>query len=248
MNTNDKFLEEHKLKDISKRLQQIVEYTFITTPTLSEDDDTEETPQQGNQENIQGSEGDNVENQPQQGQDEVEVSDVPEEGDMEQQPMSNDEENGEVELSQMQDGDEVIDVDDLTNSQKETEYKIDGVDDKLLRLAKVTDKLLTALEANSNKIEDLRAEFEKRNPTEDEKLNLRSQASYPYSVKPKDYWDNKSKDSNYDVMYNNQVDPDKEDKEYVLRKSDVINGMDDRSLSKSMYDFPHKIEDYFDLY
>lgn len=248
MNTNDKFLEEHKLKDISKRLQQIVEYTFITTPTLSEDDDTEETPQQGNQENIQGSEGDNVENQPQQGQDEVEVSDVPEEGDMEQQPMSNDEENGEVELSQMQDGDEVIDVNDLTNSQKETEYKIDGVDDKLLRLAKVTDKLLTALEVNSNKIEDLKAEFEKRNPTEDEKLNLRSQASYPYSVKPKDYWDNKSKDSNYDVMYNNQVDPDKEDKEYVLRKSDVINGMDDRSVSKSMDDFPHKIEDYFDLY
>lgn len=247
MTENDKFLEEHKLKDVSKRLQQIVEYTFITTPTLSEDDDDQEE-QQAPQDRTQTDDANtgDMQQQPQQGNDDVEVSDVPDESEDETQQHP-EEQDGEVELSQMQDGDEVIDVDDLTNSQKETEYKIDGVDDKLLRLAKVTDKLLTALELNNKKIEDLRADFEKRNPTEDEKLNLRSQASYPYSVKPKDYWDNKSKDSNYDVMYNNNVDPDKEDKEYVLKKSDVVSGMDDRSVSKSM-NIPHTIEDYFDLF
>lgn len=236
-----KFLEEHKLKDVSDRLQQIIEYTFITKPTLSEEGENE------NEDKLQD---DNQQpNNPDMSQEpanDMEVSDVP---DVEQDggEQSTEDNESEVETTEMQDGDEVIDVDDLTNSQKETEYKIDGVDNRLLRIAKVTDKLLTALELNNNKIEDLKAEIERRNPTEDEKLNLRSQASYPYSVKPKDYWDNKTQNSNYDVTYTNNPNTEGSDKEYVLRKSDVANGMDDRSISKSM-DIPHKIEDYFDLF
>ena len=30
-------LKEYKLEDMAKRFQQIVEYTFITSPTISED-------------------------------------------------------------------------------------------------------------------------------------------------------------------------------------------------------------------
>lgn len=110
-------------------------------------------------------------------------TEVPDDETMEDMPQQQD--NGGIETTPMQDGDEVIDVDDLTNSQKETEYKIDGVDDRLIKIARVIDKLIPAIEANNSKIEDLKAEFEKRNPTEAEKLNLRSQSSFPYSVKPK---------------------------------------------------------------
>ena len=97
-------------------------------------------------------------------------------------------------------------------------------------------------------IEDLKAEFEKRNPTETEKLNLRSQSSFPYSVKPKDYWNNKSQDGNYNVIYDNGVDPNKEDKEYVLKQKDIDNAAsDDRSTYKT-FDIPKQLTDYFDLF
>ena len=253
-------LKEYKLEDMAKRFQQIVEYTFITSPTISEDgeDDTNSQNQQEPQDVTQQQDNNNVDNQDavdnsgdvsiQQGSEEdvpveTEVSDDETMEDMPQQ-----QDNGGIETTPMQDGDEVIDVDDLTNSQKETEYKIDGVDDRLIKIARVIDKLIPAIEANNSKIEDLKAEFEKRNPTESEKLNLRSQSSFPYSVKPKDYWNNKSQDGNYNVIYDNGVDPNKEDKEYVLKQKDIDNAAsDDRSTYKT-FDIPKQLTDYFDLF
>ena len=253
-------LKEYKLEDMAKRFQQIVEYTFITSPTISEDgeDDANSQNQQEPQNATQQQNDNNVDNQDavdnsgdvsmQQGAEEdvpveTEVSDDETMEDMPQQ-----QDNGGIETTPMQDGDEVIDVDDLTNSQKETEYKIDGVDDRLIKIARVIDKLIPAIEANNSKIEDLKAEFEKRNPTETEKLNLRSQSSFPYSVKPKDYWNNKSQDGNYNVIYDNGVDPNKEDKEYVLKQKDIDNAAsDDRSTYKT-FDIPKQLTDYFDLF
>ena len=252
-------LKEYKLEDMAKRFQQIVEYTFITSPTISEDgeDDANSQNQQEPQNTIQQQDNNNVDNQDavdndgdvsmQQGAEEdVPVeTEVPDDETMEDIPQQD---NSGIETTPMQDGDEVIDVDDLTNSQKETEYKIDGVDDRLIKIARVIDKLIPAIEANNNKIEDLKAEFEKRNPTETEKLNLRSQSSFPYSVKPKDYWDNKSQDGNYNVIYDNGVDPNKEDKEYVLKQKDIDNtASDDRSTYKT-FDIPKQLTDYFDLF
>lgn len=230
---NDEFLNEQKLHDIQKRFQQIVEYTFITTPTLSEDDEDteEEVPETPEEEPQEGGEATAP-----QGDEYIEQDIDPETGD----------ESSDV--TQMQDGDEVIDVDDITNAQEEIEYKVDGVDDKLIKIAKVIDKLIPAIEANNTKIEDLKAEFEKRNPTEDEKINLRSQSSYPYSVKPKEYWDEKGKDGNYNVIYDNDVPTDKEEEKFVLKKSDVQNGgMDDRSVYRT-FDIPKQLSDYFDLF
>ena len=245
-------LKEYKLEDMAKRFQQIVEYTFITSPTISEDgeDDANSQNQQEPQDVTQPQQdaiNNNGDTSMQQGAEEdvpveTEVSDDETMEDMPQQG------NGGIETTPMQDGDEVIDVDDLTNSQKETEYKIDGVDDRLIKIARVIDKLIPAIEANNSKIEDLKAEFEKRNPTEAEKLNLRSQSSFPYSVKPKDYWDNKSQDGNYNVIYDNGVDPNKEDKEYVLKQKDIDNAAsDDRSTYKT-FDIPKQLTDYFDLF
>lgn len=254
-------LKEYKLEDMAKRFQQIVEYTFITSPTISEDgeDNTNNQTQQEPQDDVTQSQGNNNTDRQdvinnngdtsiQQGAEEdVPVeTEVPDDETMEDMPQQ--QSNGGIETTPMQDGDEVIDVDDLTNSQKETEYKIDGVDDRLIKIATVIDKLIPAIEANNSKIEDLKAEFEKRNPTETEKLNLRSQSSFPYSVKPKDYWDNKSQDGNYNVIYDNGVDPNKEDKEYVLKQKDIDNtASDDRSTYKT-FDIPKQLTDYFDLF
>lgn len=254
-------LKEYKLEDMAKRFQQIVEYTFITSPTISEDgeDNTNNQTQQEPQDDVTQPQGDNNTDRQdvinnngdtsiQQGAEEdVPIeTEVPDNETMEDMPQQ--QSNGGIETTPMQDGDEVIDVDDLTNSQKETEYKIDGVDDRLIKIARVIDKLIPAIEANNSKIEDLKAEFEKRNPTETEKLNLRSQSSFPYSVKPKDYWDNKSQDGNYNVIYDNGVDPNKEDKEYVLKQKDIDNtASDDRSTYKT-FDIPKQLTDYFDLF
>lgn len=254
-------LKEYKLEDMAKRFQQIVEYTFITSPTISEDgeDNTNNQTQQEPQDDVTQSQGNNNTDRQdvinnngdtsiQQGAEEdVPVeTEVPDDETMEDMPQQ--QSNGGIETTPMQDGDEVIDVDDLTNSQKETEYKIDGVDDRLIKIARVIDKLIPAIEANNSKIEDLKAEFEKRNPTETEKLNLRSQSSFPYSVKPKDYWNNKSQDGNYNVIYDNGVDPNKEDKEYVLKQKDIDNtASDDRSTYKT-FDIPKQLTDYFDLF
>ena len=253
-------LKEYKLEDMAKRFQQIVEYTFITSPTISEDgeDDinannqNQEQPQDSNQQQngdtgSQDMTANNDTSMQQGAEKDVPVeTEVPDDETMEDMPQQQG--NGGIETTPMQDGDEVIDVDDLTNSQKETEYKIDGVDDRLIKIATVIDKLIPAIEANNSKIEDLKAEFEKRNPTETEKLNLRSQSSFPYSVKPKDYWNNKSQDGNYNVIYDNGVDPNKEDKEYVLKQKDIDNAAsDDRSTYKT-FDIPKQLTDYFDLF
>lgn len=248
-------LKEYNLENVQKRFQQLCEYTFITKPTLSEDDDengeqeAQQGQDQGQQQGIpQPTDGgtSNVQNMPpqevQNGNDQMDGMNNQQQ-EMPQEPMDGEVEQNGIETSPMEADDEVIDVDDLTQSQEETEYKVDGVDDKLVKLLKVTDKFLAALEQNDRKIEDLKAEIEKRNPTEEEKLNLRSQASYPYSERPKDFWDNKMKNSNYNVIYNNDVPTSKEQEEYVLTKDD-LNGMNDRDIAKS-FD-PSKLSDYFD--
>lgn len=139
-------LKEYKLEDMAKRFQQIVEYTFITSPTISEDgeDDANSQNQQEPQDVTQPQQdaiNNNGNTSMQQGAEEdvpveTEVSDDETMEDMPQQQG-----NGGIETTPMQDGDEVIDVDDLTNSQKETEYKIDGVDDRLIKIARVIDNI-----------------------------------------------------------------------------------------------------------
>ena len=144
------------------------------------------------------------------------------------------------------DDEEVIDVDDLTNSQEATEYKIDGVNDKITALLQVTSKFADAREDNEKQLQDLRRELERRNPTPEEKMNIRSQASYPYGESPRDYWDRKSaQNPNYEVIYNNDVAPQDEDKEFEIKRDDLEN-IDTKSLSDSL-EFPKELRDYLDF-
>lgn len=139
-----------------------------------------------------------------------------------------------IETQEMESGDEVIDVDELTQSQEATEYKLDGVDDRLSKIYAVVQKFSDQLERNEESIMALKDEFEKRNPTEEEKLNLRSQSSYPYSETPKDYWDKKTQENpHYNVMYNNEVSPSEEQKRFEITKND-ISGLNMKSISDTL--------------
>lgn len=266
-------LKKYRLEEAQKRFQQISEYTFITKPMLDEEGDDDQQRPQGNG-NVDGGQqppqdnGGNPGGEVQQGdmnggepQPTVGGNNMPQQGGMNNVPPANgngeeqmdvdfepddsQSSDGDSNVDSMQPGDKVIDVDELTNAQETAEVKIDGVNDKLQDLLAVTTKFIAAVDQNNKKIDDLRVEFEKRNPSEEEKINIRSQASAPYSETPKDYWDKKSQNSNYNVIYNNDVDPDKEEKEYVIKKGD-INGIDDRSLAKSL-DYPTKLKDFLNF-
>jgi TolA-binding protein len=141
---------------------------------------------------------------------------------------------------------DVIDVDDLTQSQEATEYKIDGVNDKISALLQVTSKFVDALKDNEQQIQDLKKEIERRNPTPEERMNIRSQSSYPYGETPRDYWDRKREENpNYNVIYDNDISPKDEDKEFEIRREDLEN-LDKRSLADSL-EFPKELRDYLDF-
>lgn len=142
--------------------------------------------------------------------------------------------------------DEVIDIDDLTNSQEAAEYKIDGVDDKLTKLLGMISKFEQAIEANDTKLDDLKSEFEKRNPTNAERINIRSMNSKPFNVNPTEYWDEQRENNpNYDVISDNSVAPNDEEKVYKITDDD-LKDFTSGDLEKSFSKFPKDLKDYFE--
>ena len=152
------------------------------------------------------------------------------------------EEDG-VETEEMEPEDEVIDVDELTQSQEATEYKIDGVDDRLSQIFAVVQKFSDQLDRQESEISSLKDEFTKRNPTPEEKLNIRSQSAYPYTELPRDYWTEKSKENpNYNVIFDNEVSPSDEQDKFEIKKGD-ISGLDMKNISDTL-NIDQKLSDY----
>ena len=149
-----------------------------------------------------------------------------------------------IDMETEQPGDEVVDVDELTQSQEATEFKVDNVDDKLNKVLKIISKFNDAIEANDQKIEDLKKEFQKRNPTAEETLNLRSLASYPFSERPDEYWKKQQQDHpNYNVISDNDVSTADEQKEFEIRKGDIDN-FNEREVMKSLGESHIKLSDF----
>lgn len=152
-----------------------------------------------------------------------------------------------VEMDTEQPGDEVVDVDDLTQSQETTEFKVDDLDNKLDKVLNVIDKFNDAIEANDQKIEDLKKEFAKRNPTAEETLNLRSLASYPFSERPDEYWKKQQEEHpNYNVISDNDVPTSEEQKEFEIRKGDIDN-FNERDIMKSLGEAHIKLSDFLNF-
>ena len=127
---------------------------------------------------------------------------------------------------QENDGD-TIDIDGLTHAEDKLNVKqnqigrdVAKVDDRITTLIDTIGKLQTALDSNNSELEALKAEFEKRNPTQTEKLNLRSLDSYPFNVKPTDYWAEKAAQGGYEAVSDND---EPTTKEYVITNDDVDN-------------------------
>lgn len=137
---------------------------------------------------------------------------------------------------------ETIDIDGLTKAEEKLNAKqnqigrdLSKVDTKISDLIDKIAGLQSALDTNSSELENLKAEFEKRNPTQTEKLDVRGALdSYPFNVRPDDFWANKMKErDNYEVYADN--DKSTED-QYTITDEDVENLPSDISKTFSIAD------------
>ena len=158
-------------------------------------------------------------------------------------PMGDEQQEDGIETQEMEPDDEVIDVDDLTQSQEATEYKIDGVDDRLSKIFAVVKDFSDKLDKQEQSIMNLKDEFEKRNPTQTEKFNIRSQAGGPFNQSVSDYWDNFSQSNpNYEIMRDNDVSPSDEQEQFNITKND-ISGLNMKNISDTL-DINQDLKDY----
>lgn len=129
--------------------------------------------------------------------------------------------------------DTVVDIDDLTNSQDETNQAVMDLNDKFEKLLSVVDKFERFIDKNDSEIASLKQELEKRNPTPIEKLDLRTvNDSYPFNVKPTDYWKEKEETSNYRVGGDETEVPE----QYDLHQSDVDDVKNWKEIADSLDD------------
>ena len=133
----------------------------------------------------------------------------------------------------MQPDDEVVDITELTDKQDETEDKVEKLGDKFDKVFQAIGKFEELLRSNDEKIENLRTEFEKRNPTQIEKLSMQTDKSYPFNVKPDDFWRNKEATSNYSTEYDNNG---KEQGQYAITSNDIKGAVDWNSILDSLDD------------
>ena len=152
-----------------------------------------------------------------------------------------DQRNGDDEAGGDDDG-KTIDIDGLTKAEDKLNVKqnqigrdLAKVDTKISSLIDKIAQFQSALDNNSSELESLKAEFEKRNPTQTEKLDLRGAIdSYPFNVRPDDFWANKMKErGNYEVYADN--DKSTED-QYAITADDIEDLPSDISQSFSIND------------
>ena len=107
------------------------------------------------------------------------------------------------------------------------------LNDKFEKLLGVVDKFERYIEKSDGDIASLKQELEKRNPTPIEKLDLRTvNDSYPFNVKPNDYWKEKEETSNYRVGGDTEEVPE----QYDLHQSDVDDVKNWKEIADSLDD------------
>lgn len=141
-----------------------------------------------------------------------------------------------------------IDVTDIINKQDEMLNKYNEIIGAIngMKASYGTDLKSIKQDINSlnTKIEgtegSIKQELRKRVPTPNEKLELRSMSSFPYSTKLSDYWKPADQEDEYEFSIqnnsnNNYLDKaEKENDEYVLKMSDVYDGYNEYDIEKSM--------------
>lgn len=131
-----------------------------------------------------------------------------------------------------------LDVTELVQGTEEAKASADAANAKMSKLMGMVAKLenqLDSMSAISNKIDNLEQELEKRAPTPEEKIDMRSLDSYPYNLKLTDFWSDQ--EGQYDI-----IDGEKKDKEYVLTQDDVDSSYSDSTV-KDSFDNPYEEEE-----
>lgn len=137
-----------------------------------------------------------------------------------------------------------LDVTELVNSTEEAKNAADQANQKADQLMDMMSKLegqITDMNNIGSKIDSLQADLEKRAPTPEEKIEMRSLDSYPYNLKLTDFW--KTQDGQYDVL--NQNNAEGEPKEYTLTSDDIDSDYSESSIKKSFDDNPYEEEDIY---
>lgn len=144
------------------------------------------------------------------------------------------------------DGEVDLDVTELVNKTKEAKDSADNANSNIERLINMVDELQGKLEGMNQitqKIDALETELEKRVPTEEEKIQLRSMDSYPYNIKLSDFWADRQ-----GVYTTNQEEEQEEGKDaegnYVLTTKDVED-IDSTKIKDSFKDNPYEEEDIY---
>lgn len=250
--------ESQASRDAAKRFRMLCEYTF----NITEDDGEENMPEEP-QDGMNPQDGNMGQEMPQDGMNpqggNVE-QEIPQDGTADNQMMGSNEGapgfnpqdnmmGSEQEMpvdmegmddmgtEPMQPDDEVIDVDELTQAQEETEEKVDDMQiymgkgfKKLLNVVNKLDQMIDNSIAN---MENIKQEIEKRNPTPMEKLNMRAaNDSYPFNVSPNDYWANKEATSNYRIGGEDEEDAP----QYTITQGDIDKMTDFQQISKDLSD------------
>lgn len=240
MDKNNKKL----LKEEIERHNQILEYNLFIPDSkdLNEDDDefdeeedidSMETPDMGNDngplDGEEGSEFDDGQEAPQ---------GEPEMGGDEELPEPEGEINApETEEAPVDDStdDEIeLDVTDIVNKSEAAKQSSDEANSKIGEIMSKLGELeskLPNMEKISKEIENLQKDIERRNPTEVEKLEMRSMNSYPYNLKLTDYWNDENQDDDgYEITNGENQEFENKDKEYVLTKDDVEDSYTENSI------------------
>ena len=245
-----RYTNEDNNKD-KQRFKMLLEYSF--GPVDEEDDEeinlgddliTEEPPEEGDALDLDGIEAtDGDEPMDDEPMDDEPMDDEPMDGEpMDGEPMGDEplpepepmEDEPLPEPEPMEDEVE-LDVTELVQGTEEAKNSADQANEKVSSLLDKFESLTASLdkmEAITAKIDSLENEIEKRNPTPEEKLEMRSLNSYPYNLKLTDYWS--EKEGNYDAMNDNQKD--EKTKEYVLTQDEVDQDYNPMEIKDSFDD------------
>ena len=161
----------------------------------------------------------------------------PEGGDMQDPNMMGGDPNAMAGMDTMQPDDEVVDITELTDAQEATQEELESFDSKFVKAIKAIEKIEAMINTNNkniaDKISEIEVEMKKRNPTPMEKLSNRAANSYPFNVNPKEYWDEKEKNSNYSADDDNNG---KGQEQYTITVGDINNANDWKTISDSLDD------------
>lgn len=133
-------------------------------------------------------------------------------------------------------GDEVVDVDELIDSQEESEKKIDAMTGQFAELmgkmASIEQGLNSFTDKMNNLESSLTAKIEQSNPSPEQRLSMISTKSAPYGMSPQQAMDNCAPDNYSTEDDNNGAD----DPQYQILKSDIDNFTDYNSIRDSFDD------------